>query len=207
MAKQIPPRPSDGKLREESAAVRHHCAMLEQTHKLYQAHASNSPDDPPGMRQALAGAFVIHARCLHWFFYADEEAHRDDILAEHYIPTWRTVRPERRLAEDELKRINTELAHLSINRMAMPPEGVGFDVPGIYEVLLPAVTVFWLNVGVELLRDDLRRDVEAMPAREAKYVRVQVLGAPQVASANTVIQQVSSETWLAHPKNGRPTNA
>jgi hypothetical protein len=126
----MPPRPTEAKLREESAAVRHHCWMLNQTHELYIAHVANGPDDPPGMRQALAGAFAIHARCLHEFFYADEGAHRRDLLAEHYIAGWRGIRPAKRLNADEVRRIDTELAHLSVDRMTMPPEGVGFDVEG-----------------------------------------------------------------------------
>jgi hypothetical protein len=136
------PRPTEAKLREEADAVRHHCWMLNQTHELYVAHVANGPDDPPGMRQALAGAFAIHARCLHEFFYADEGAHRRDLLAEHYIAGWRGIRPAKRLNADEVRRIDTELAHLSVDRMTMPPEGIGFDVEGIFAVLLPAVTAF-----------------------------------------------------------------
>ncbi len=191
--KKIPDRPGEGKLREESAAVRHHCTMFRQTHTLYQAHIATTPNDPPGMRQALAGSFAIHARSLHWFFYADEEAHRDDILAEHYIPAWRTVRPPRRLGATEIKRINSELAHLSTTRMAMPLAGVGFDVPGIYDVLLPAVTVFWEKVDPQLLRDDIRAAHEAMPERTPRYVVAEFLDGPQIARANADVVPVVIE--------------
>jgi hypothetical protein len=178
---RTPPTPEQ--LRDQSPAVLHHCIMLKQTHALYAEHVAKSRDDPPGMRQALATSFAIHARCLHQFFYWRDAKGRD-VSAGDYVATWDSIRPTEKLSDDDVTRIDTEIAHLSRSRMRMPVDGYGFDVEGMFETLRPTIERFWISVDATLLAPDVQGYVAKLPAREPQHVFISVLDVSRVASAN-----------------------
>jgi hypothetical protein len=65
-------------------------------------------------------SFAVHARTLIDFFYYDEfikTCKEDDILAEHYIARWRTIRPAlTQTLKNAREKANKQLAHLTTLR-------------------------------------------------------------------------------------------
>jgi hypothetical protein len=67
---------------------------------------------------AFLESYLLHARVLHDFFYKDQS--RDDIVAEHFVDQWVSLRPARDpyLGDEERKkRLDKGLAHLTLKRL------------------------------------------------------------------------------------------
>ena len=66
-------------------------------------------------KNAYLESFLIHFRNLRDFFYPDK-AFPDDILAEHYLPTWKDKPEMNEFWQKSREKLNKLVAHLSFKR-------------------------------------------------------------------------------------------
>ena len=89
-------------------------------------------------------AFLLHARVLHEFFSATKRSN-DNLMASDYMHdafSWRPVKP---IPDRTLKRVNKQLAHLSISRadyLENDFDWSGGELGRIYEGLKAAYSTF-----------------------------------------------------------------
>jgi hypothetical protein len=99
------------------------------------------PDLPEDwkLRSLLIEGFALHARILFLFFYGDEKARPDDVLAEDFMESpedWRRERPRFPKPLGVLSvRVAKEVAHLTYARAQVPKEEKGWDIRQIVELM------------------------------------------------------------------------
>jgi hypothetical protein len=98
----------------------------------------NLPEDWK-LRSLLIEGFTLHARILFLFFYGDEKARPDDVLAEDFLDVpdqWRAARPRfpKPLAVLSV-RVAKEVAHLTYARAQVRQEEKGWDIRQIVELM------------------------------------------------------------------------
>lgn len=64
-------------------------------------------------------ACLIHARVLVDFFYPRNNIRKDDVIVTDYLPGWAVNKPD--WVEDYRTQVDWQLAHLTMNRVPMPP--------------------------------------------------------------------------------------
>jgi hypothetical protein len=98
----------------------------------------NLPEDWK-LRSLLIEGFTLHARILFLFFYGDEKARPDDVLAEDFLDspeTWRRARPRFPKPLGVLAvRVAKEVAHLTYARGHVRQEEKGWDIRQIVELM------------------------------------------------------------------------
>jgi hypothetical protein len=98
----------------------------------------NLPEDWE-LRSLLIEGFALHARNLFLFFYGDDKARPDDVLAEDFFDSpkvWREARPRfpKPLAVLAV-RVAKEVAHLTYARAQVRQEEKGWNIRQITELM------------------------------------------------------------------------
>jgi len=127
-------------------------------------YSSSAPFTPPSKSEgqtaqinAYVESFAIHLRSLLDFFYSDsQQAHKEDVLAEHYFKDpsyWNNNRPK--LSDTEISRIKgrigTEIAHLSYKRILLSDADKLWPFIKLKMYVLNALDVFIDHVDRKLL--------------------------------------------------------
>jgi len=106
------------------------------------------------INNALVESFVIHARALLYFLYA-ESPHPDDVIAEDFLPApdeWAKIRsPKTELPKTTHKSVGKEAAHLTYARLHVTPETKGWAFLQIEEDIGTALSRFLEVVPKSLL--------------------------------------------------------
>lgn len=150
MPKQRTPR-TDAVLVKMSDPLHYEMGMLDHTAKWLSDWKGdeNATEEEKLYRNAIIESFVIHARSLVAFFYA-ERPHPDEAIAADYLPTWPTDRPA---ISPELTalhpRVGTEIAHLDYGRLSILEEARGWQFGVIVIALMNTAVAF-----VRLVPDD-----------------------------------------------------
>jgi hypothetical protein len=139
-------------------------AYTHTTHVTTSIYSSNDPFIPPSDAEFKAvqinahlESFAIHLRSLLDFFYIDpKNAHKEDILAEHYFynpQVWYYKRPDISDADlEEIKaRVGTEIAHLSYKRLLLSEPDKLWPFIELKLFVLEALKVFLIEVDHDLL--------------------------------------------------------
>ena len=106
------------------------------------------PDLPEDwkLRSLLIEGFALHARNLFLFFYGDDKARPDDVLAEDFFDSpkaWREARPRFPKPLSVLAvRVAKEVAHLTYARAGVRQEEKGWNIPQIVELTSLILTRF-----------------------------------------------------------------
>lgn len=106
------------------------------------------------LQNVFLEAFAVHVRNLNAFLFEDDalvstsnkrkgRTFPTDVWASQLVPdvaAWKTARGECPAALGKVKvRTDTEIVHLSYGRNEVGPEAKAWDVPAIYNALLPAI--------------------------------------------------------------------
>ena len=106
------------------------------------------------IHNALVESFVIHARVLLYFLYA-ECPRPDDVIAKDFLPApdeWAKIRsPKTELLQTVHRRVGKEAAHLTYARLQVTPETKGWEFLQIEKDIGTALSRFLEMVPKSLL--------------------------------------------------------
>jgi hypothetical protein len=116
------------------------------------------------VRTALLDSMAIHARSLFHFAYPEGMISPDDILAADYVPDWATKCPPWPKSLDAVKkRVCTEVAHLSYERLGLKEEeALQWPLVELHRAITAMVQAFYANLP-EALKDPPSATAQPIP--------------------------------------------
>lgn len=140
-------------------------------------------------KNAFLESFAIHTRILKEFFHPSG-AKDNVVLAEHYFDdrmTWRRVRGRLPKALDVDRRVGTEIAHLTYDRLDVTPEAKNWNIPEIWMAMTQLVTTFVQHASPQRLSHVWASSAESAKASATatNSVTTGTTASPQVTLVNS----------------------
>ena len=111
-------------------------------------------------KNIIIDSFLLHARNLFEFFYYDGDK-KDYARASHFLDStkdWTKLRPDETTWLNKLKkRINSEVSHLTYNRISGTPPEKYWRLNILYSDFVDIVKIFLENISKEYVSEPIMR--------------------------------------------------
>jgi len=138
-------------------------------------------------RNAFLESFGIHTRILKEFFHPSG-AKDNTVLAEHYFAdpmTWRNLRGRLPKALKVDRRVGTEIAHLTYDRLDVSPEAGHWNILEIWEAMGQLITAFVQHVPPQHLAPIWTPPAEGSDVAVTTTTTQTIRNTPVVTMVNT----------------------